>query len=340
MLLVLCGCDKDAIGPQQVNQCSSDSIAADPATRVYIINEGNFTWGNASLSVYNTDGQTVSNNAFSTANGRPLGDVAQSITLVGNTAYLVVNNSGKIEVLDGENLEARTTITGLNSPRYLLPLSAKTAYVSDLYANSVSILDRTSNIITGSIPIPGWTETMLRVNNEVFVVGTDANAIYVVDPVSHTLVGSIPVHIEPNSLVLDANGMLWTLCSGGFQEGLPALVEIDPATHTVTRTFEFADLQDTPISLCINAEGNQLMWVNGAVYQQAIAATTLSTTPWWEQEGSNLYRVAINPHNNEVYLSDPGNFVEEGEVLRLSPHGNPIDTIAVGIIPGNILFGT
>ena len=143
LLLAITACNKDApIGPQQVdNGCGEDSISADPTTRVYIINEGNFTWGNASLSVYDPATQTVVNNAFAAANDRPLGDVAQSLTLVGQRAYLIVNNSGKIEVLADSTLEATHTITGFNSPRELFAINAKTAYVSDLYANALAIVD-------------------------------------------------------------------------------------------------------------------------------------------------------------------------------------------------------
>ena len=58
---------------------------------------------------------------FFQTNGTPLGDVVQSITQFNNNAYVVVNNSNKIEVIDITNFSSIATITGFTSPRYFLP---------------------------------------------------------------------------------------------------------------------------------------------------------------------------------------------------------------------------
>ena len=77
-----------------------------PGRGLFISNEGNFTYGNASLSYYdithsalvtNEDG---SNDIFYSANGIPLGDVAQSAIVRGNTVYVIINNSGVIFAID------------------------------------------------------------------------------------------------------------------------------------------------------------------------------------------------------------------------------------------------
>src|SRR5690606_40906528 len=63
----------------------------------FITNEGNFGDANASVSHVSADLNTVTNDIFKTANGKDLGDVAQSIVMHGDYAFVVVNNSNTIE---------------------------------------------------------------------------------------------------------------------------------------------------------------------------------------------------------------------------------------------------
>lgn len=66
----------------------------------YVLNEG--TWGsnNASLSRVDLVTGTIDNVAFSAANGRDLGDVAQDVVVYGGKAYVAVSFSNTIEVVN------------------------------------------------------------------------------------------------------------------------------------------------------------------------------------------------------------------------------------------------
>lgn len=61
----------------------------------FIVNEGAFQGGNTSLSYYDRARDTVLNNVFATANGSPLGDQTQSMTVIGDRGFTVVQNSGE-----------------------------------------------------------------------------------------------------------------------------------------------------------------------------------------------------------------------------------------------------
>ena len=152
--------------------CKKDNPEPTPVfsleSGVFILNQGNFTAGNASLSYFQNEGDKLYNNLFFEVNGVPLGDVAQSITIDSTTAYIVVNNSGLIYVIDSKTVEYKATISGLTSPRYLTIVSENKAYVSDLYSTSISIVDISNNQVSGTIEVGRSTEEMALIGAEVF----------------------------------------------------------------------------------------------------------------------------------------------------------------------------
>ena len=76
---------------------------------VFVLNEGNFQFSNASLSFYDPQADTVANNLFYKVNNAPLGDVAQSLALADGKLYIVVNNSNLIYKVDANSLVCDTT---------------------------------------------------------------------------------------------------------------------------------------------------------------------------------------------------------------------------------------
>ena len=187
-----------------------------PGRGLFISNEGNFTYGNASLSYYdithsalvtNEDG---SNDIFYSANGIPLGDVAQSAIVRGNTVYVIINNSGVIFAIDRRTAKITGTIRGLTSPRYMHFLSDTKAYVTDLYARAITIVNPESCQITGRIDVNNGygpqhpTEQMVQYKNFVFTnCWSYDNKILVIDSDTDSVVDSIEVGIQPTSLVID-----------------------------------------------------------------------------------------------------------------------------------------
>src|SRR5690554_1717223 len=160
---------------------------------VIVLNEGNFQWGQGTVSMYNSQTSETIHKVFQANNEqRPLGDVAQSMTFKGDTAFIVVNNSNKIEIINLLTFKSIGQITGLNSPRNMLIVNSEKAYVSDLYENKIYIIHPKSFEIIGKISTDSWTEEMVQVENKVFVCAVEANAVFVIDVQSDKLIKKIP----------------------------------------------------------------------------------------------------------------------------------------------------
>ena len=145
-----------------------------PASGLVICNEGNFQYGNATLSFYNPASGEVENELFYRANGFRLGDVAQSVTLFDDRLWVVVNNSHVIFALNSTSFTETGRITGLTSPRYIHFVDSRKAYVSQLWDNRLAIVDPKRYEVTGYIAVPsmntstGSTEQMVHLGSYVY----------------------------------------------------------------------------------------------------------------------------------------------------------------------------
>jgi YVTN family beta-propeller protein len=308
---------------------------------IFILNEGGFNNGNASLTFYDFQKKALTDDVFFTVNSRHLGDVLQSITLYNGKAFLVLNNSKKIEIIDASTFLSKGTITGFNSPRYMLILNSLKAYVSDLYDNNIAVVDLTSNIIIKKIPCAGATEQMLCTNNKVYVTNTLQKSVYIIDPITDQLTDSISLSYGPNSIVLDTNNKVWVLCSGNQSKNINAgLYRINPMNDSVE--FAIHAIAPTGIfgasKLCIDGTKKKLFWLNNDVQSFNISDTILSSTPFIRAFKNNFYGLGVDPTTNEIYVSDAIDFSQKSIVNIYSSNGSTTATFKSGINTNGFYF--
>lgn len=306
---------------------------------VFVLNEGNFQGGNASLDFWHAGGDSVSRHIFRRGQDRPLGDVGQSMAVHENRLWVVVNNSGKIEVLNLPKLDHHCIVQGLTSPRYLLFLSAEKAYVSDLYSRSIQVLNPQTCSISGSIATGGWTEEMILAEGKVFVAQAGTDKVLVIDPQTDQLMDSLAVGREPNSLVQDASGTIWVLCSGGLGETNPSLVEIDPVNLTTSVAHTIPSVNSSPDRLRIDPSGERIYWVqDGNVMRLETGVSPAVPQTFAFGRGGQFYGLGIDPVDGAVLVSDAQDYVREGLVYRFDASGVLQGSFGVGVIPGSLRF--
>ena len=316
---------------------------------VFIINEGNFLAGNASISFYDPVLDKVQNQVFYRVNQSPLGDVANSMTLWDGKAYVPVNNSGKIYIMDPVSMRFLGKITGLTSPRYMEVIDQDKAYVTDLVDSRINMVHPTafelldSSGITGHIDLKQYTsEQILLSGNKAFVVcWSYGDKVFVIDTDTDRVLDSIQVGKQPNSMVMDKNGDVWVLCDGGYS-GSPygqehaSLWRIDKETYTAMRQMEFENIMDSPIDIALNVPGDTLFYLNGDVCFALIG--NIQENILIEGAGKQFYSLAADPYDNSLYVADAVDYQQNGWIYRYTGQGFLLDSFQVGINQGYFCF--
>jgi hypothetical protein len=324
---------------------------------VMIINEGNFMYGNSSLSFYDDSSREVWNDVYYRQNGTALGDVAFSAEQHNGLLYVVVNNSGKVLLLNMgkypglKAFEHTGKITGLVSPRHIHFISSAKAYISDLYSRSITIYNPEQQKVTGSIPVRNGELQYYQHPTEQFVqwgkyVFTNAysydNKVLVIDSETDRLTDSIEVLRQPSSMVLDRYGKLWVLCDGGYEgshygDEMAGLVRMDAATRTVEKVFPFGE-DHWPSELTINAGGDSLYFINGDVWCMPAVSAALPAEALIPANGRLFYALGISPYTSDIYVGDAIDYVQSGMVYRYKSSGMLSDSFRCGISPGKFVF--
>ncbi len=335
LLLASFGCSKD---PDPVIHGTTDSYLS--GNGVFVINEGNFRAGNGSLSFFSYDSLKMYNYVFYDVNKRPLGDIPYSLNFLGERAYLVVNNSGKIEVMESQTIKSVNSINKLVSPRYISFVNTEKAYVTSLFSDSITIINLLKDQISGYININHTSESIVIHGNKAFVANwVGGNKIFVINTDYDQLIDSIEVGQEPESMVIDKNETLWVLCNGGWQRNTYAeLIGIDTENNLIIKRFVFPSKSDSPVSLVIDGRGENLFYLLKGVRKMPVSASALPETSLIEPSGSNFYKLGINPENNEIFVTDVVDYQSKGFVMRYDHNGNLLSKLKSEIIPGSICF--
>jgi len=335
------------------------SLSAKAFSGLYIVNEGGFGNGNASISFYDRGDDAVLNDLFFNANGVALGDQAQSIAVNGNKAYIVVQNSSKIEVVDLNDFTSIATISdGVESPRYFIGVSDTKGYVSDWGSDGVSgsvrVIDLTNYTVSSTIQTNSQgANRMMLAGGEVFLansggLGRDSN-ITVINTSTDQVARTIAVADNPDGMVQDANGDIWVICKGhtAFDPNTFAVIEAEstPAAllkvssdgSVLTRLdYTAVGFGSSASAININAAGDVIYYLySGQIFEMAIAATSLPTAPF---TSDFYYGLSVDPINGHVIGCEAPDFNSSGSIDIYSSSGTLESTFSVGIGPNGCTF--
>lgn len=316
----------------------------------YITNEGAFGNSNGSVSYFDTDSAILINHVFELVNGRPLGDVVQSLSIAGDKGFIVVNNSQKVEVVDIMTFASIGVIGGLEYPSYFLAINEKKGYLTNgNFKGCVYVIDLDKFIITDTIPCGSGPEKMLRYDNTVLVAnaggwGNDST-LTVIDPERDEVTGTWRVGMNPADLVLDKDRQLWVLCKGKVvwnpdftigTETSSSLVCMDPVSGVIRQTVTIGAVGDYywPQRIGINRSRDRIYYLEG----EGVYSVSSSGSSSQLLINGNFYGFGVDPQTDLIYTLFAPSFTTSGWMYRYYPDGKKLDSLEVGIGPSRVVF--
>jgi hypothetical protein len=324
VLIVGCTKNQDDFGPQN----NEDDVPVAQTERIVVLNEGNFMFGNGSVSVINNFTNDVAQNVFKAINDVPLGDVPQSMIFHDSLAYIVVNNSSKIEVVKKDDFSTVNTITGLTSPRQMIIVSENPllAWVTDIYANKIWEIDLIQGSVNRTIPIVGWSENIYKRGTEIFVLNKTDSAI-------HEL--TYPSGIESNAYsfgggVVDfqpwGESYLMVLARDGIY-----IIELDSKNVELIHGF---GLLRNPSRLAVDPDRNTVYFIENDVYKFKTELNSIIQA----NNGTSFYSIQTNKLTGELFITDAKDYVQPGELIKYNYELSDSIIYQVGVNPQFVLI--
>lgn len=329
---------------------SNSTIEGDFENGIFVLNEGGFTYANASVTFISNTGQ-IQNNIFEAVNGRKLGDVAQSISFNGDFAYIVVNNSNTVEVVNRKTFQSVATIAGeLYNPRYIEFHNGK-GYISnwgdgnDASDDFIAVVDLNSHSILHKIPVLQGPERLEAENGKLYIAQrgdySHGNTISVLDLNSETITATIDVADYPNGMVEDG-GFLFVLCSGKAawtgNETAAAIFKINLQNNQIVDQFTFENgIHPTFLQI----ENSKVYYTIGSnIYHTETSNIEPSASPFISTSVDEMQTFyGFNVDNGWIYACDAKDYQSNGELFVYALNGNLESKYPIsGIIPNGVYF--
>ena len=211
-----------------------------------------------------------------------------------------------------------------------------------MYSDSLIIINLDDNSVSGYINLRRSSESIvISADNAYAANWVGGSEVMVINTATDKVVDSVSVGIEPESMVLDKNGMLWVLCNGGWaRENFAELDEINTATHGVEKKILFPTKQASPSCLKINGGGDTLYYLESGVRRFSISAADLPADPLVPKSDHYFYKLGIDPVNSDIFVTDAVDYQQNGYLLQYRSDGTFVKNLITNIIPGSMCFKT
>jgi DNA-binding beta-propeller fold protein YncE len=315
-----------------------------PQATVFVGNQGNFTAGDGSVTVYDPERDEAT---------EPISDLAsivQSVTAAFGRLYVTANTGGRVEVYDAASYD-RVGRVEVANPRYVaIDGEGRRLFVtSQLYdrPSEVAVVDAETFEVVETVAVGGFAEGIAVSEGRVFVATGAFGAtqeVVVLDAATNEVVQRIDVGCTaPRSLATDADGEVWVFCAGAPATGAAPEVEsevvvLNAATGEVMTRIAVDGRIDTtgpgqdvhaPLAPTILAVRDQDTLLRFDVVSNTLEATI-------PLDGDPIGAVAFDPLYERIYVGRVPGFDVAGSVTIHEADGTQVGQFTAGAAPAAI----
>lgn len=324
--------------------CTAVGISQNYNDGIFILGEGLFGTDTATVSFVNPDGTLESDIFAAQNNGNILGNTAQGMGFNGDFAYIILNGSNAVKVVNRITFTEVATITDqMENPRNIAFFEGK-GYVTNwgdggvTTDDFVAVIDLATNTVTETISVVEGPEEILQNNGKLYIAQQGGfgfgNTVSVIDTADNS-VSLITVGDVPNALRIDENN-LYVLCSGKpnytGEETAGKLVKISLADNSDVVEITFSDLAH-PSFMGIT-DANLYYVLDSSIYKMGLTDTTLPTDEFIDITANNVQiPYGFNVVDGKLFLGDAVDFVSDGKVVVYNEDGSFSTEYTVGPLP-------
>lgn len=325
VLLVVASCnDDDEIYNNQETSYSG----------ILVTNEGNYGTPSGEVSFIPADISTIENDIYKKVNNTALGDVVNNIGFSGDQAYIIANNSNKIEVVNRFRFSKTATITdNVKQPRYITFANnsfyvTNSTYLGDQY---VAIYNSANNGFVKKITFTETVERIVSAGNKVFVQHASygfGNKISVINN-TNEVEKTITLPHGQISKTVAADNFVYSLT----QDGTDTYLYQINAAGDIAKETKYAgitsgeNLSVSQNKVVFNSKGN--VYVTDLT-STATPAPAFTIAPFVDY--STIY--AMEVIDGKIFISDAKDYQEASKISVFSLTGTLQKSFTAGIIAG------
>ncbi len=335
--IALTSCNPDENSPIEVPQGTGT---------VYVVNSGPVQNGSGSIDRYNGDIQTGEKNIFYKENLFSPGNKLTDVYFDGDFAFILSSGDALMHLVNSSDLSLIKSFAVGSNPRHIIKARENIYYISDWGLGGLYVYHNVRREIIGEIYTGIGPENMILHDDKVYVTNSGGtrkdSTVVVIDAQTDMTLDTINVSINPNSIQLGANGLIYVLCNGLANEidqnlsrpGGIVSFSMDSLGYHIEDSVVFTNNQERPTQLRTNQFSDPMYYLSnaedGSIKTFSVSAP-LVTEPSAVVINGGFEGFGINPFTAEIYTSDVLDGFGAGNIYRYGPGGNILDQFKGGV---------